>query len=69
MYLVVDGGAELNKQETAGNNRKDTQDGGEEDGQPDVGLVQRVSGCSWKNTHIVRLSSANTPNPSIIQLI
>lgn len=51
-YLIIDGGAELNHQETVGNDGKDTQDGSEEDRQPNVGLVQGVSCCSWINTHI-----------------
>lgn len=51
-YLIIDGGAELNHQETVGNDGKDTQDGSEEDCQPNVGLVQGVSCCSWINTHI-----------------
>lgn len=50
-YLVIDGGAELNQQEAVGDHRKDTQSGGEEDGQPDVGLVEGVSCCSCKVTH------------------
>lgn len=37
--LIIDGGAELNHQVTVGNDGKDTQDGSEEDRQPNVGLV------------------------------
>ena len=54
-HLVIDGGPELNQQEAVGKHRENTQDGGEEDRQPDVGLAQRVSGCSWTNAHIHRV--------------
>lgn len=46
LYLVVDGGTDLNQQETVGDDRKDTQDGGEEDRQPNDGLAQGISGGS-----------------------
>lgn len=42
IYLVIDCGAELDQQEAVRHHRKDTQDGGEDDGQPNVGLVQSV---------------------------
>lgn len=42
----------MDRQEAAGDNRKDTQDGGEEDYQPDIRLVQRVPPCAWINKHI-----------------
>lgn len=45
-YLVVDGGTDLNQQETVGDDGKDTQEGGEEDRQPNDGLAQGISGGS-----------------------
>lgn len=45
-YLIINGGAELDQQETVGHHRKYTQDGGEKDGQPHIWLVQRVPGCA-----------------------
>lgn len=44
LYLFVDRGTESNGQEPVGYNRKNTQDGGEQDGQPKAGLAQRISG-------------------------
>lgn len=44
LYLFVDRGTESNGQEPVGNDRKNTQDGGEQDGQPEAGLAQGVSG-------------------------
>lgn len=66
MYLIIDGGAEVNHQEAVGHHREDAQDGGEEDRQPNVGLVQRVSGCSWINT---RVQSFRTTLLSTIYII
>lgn len=54
-HLVIDGGPELNQQEAVGKHGENTQDGGEEDCQPNVGLAQRVPGCSWTNTNIHRV--------------
>lgn len=53
LYLFVDGGTESNQQETVGDNRKNTQDGGEEDRQPNDGLAQGTSSGSWKHTNAI----------------
>lgn len=53
LYLLVDGGTESKQQEPVGDNRENTQDGGEEDQQPNDGLAQGVSGGSWKHMDAV----------------
>lgn len=53
LHLLVDGGTDLNHQETVGDHRKNTQDRGEEDRQPNDGLAQGISGGSWKHTDAV----------------
>lgn len=45
-HLVIDGGPKHNKKEAEGHHRQDTKEGGQEDGQPHVGLAQRVSSCT-----------------------
>lgn len=45
-HLVIDGGPKHNKKEAECHHRQDTKEGGQEDGQPHVGLVQRVSSCT-----------------------
>lgn len=53
MYLFVDGGTEPSQQETVGDNRKSTQDGGEDDRQPNDGLAQGISSGTWKRTNAI----------------
>ena len=51
-HLVVDGGPKLNENEAESHHRQNTEEGGQEDGEPDVRLVQRVSGGAWN--HILK---------------
>lgn len=44
-HLVVDGGSKLCPNEPVGHHGQHTEDGGEKDGQPDIGLVQGIP-CS-----------------------
>lgn len=46
-HLVVDGRPKQDEKEAHGHHRQDTEEGGQEDGQPHVGLVQRVPGGTW----------------------
>lgn len=47
-HLVIDGGPKHYKKEAESDHRQDTKEGGQEDGQPHVGLVQRVSSCTYR---------------------
>lgn len=41
-HLVVDGGPKLNENEAESHHRQNTEEGCQEDGEPNVGLVQGV---------------------------
>lgn len=47
-HLVIDGGLKLNEDEAESNHRQNTEEGGQEYGQPHVRLVQRVSCSAWR---------------------
>ena len=51
---MVNGWPELDGEEAVREDWEDTHRGGEEDGQPHVGLVQRVPGRSLKHTMLSR---------------
>lgn len=51
-HLVVDGGSKLNENEAESHHRQNTEEGGQEYGEPNVRLVQRVSCGAWK--HILK---------------
>ena len=55
-HLVVDGGPELKDDEAVSHHRQSTEEGRQEDGEPHVGLSQRVSRRAWSLSKSVRIT-------------
>jgi len=65
-YLVVDGGPQLDEGEAIGDHGQHTEDGGEQDGEPHVGLVQGVPGRACGKGHHLNSISHRLTSPRII---
>lgn len=51
-HLVVDGGPKQDENEAERHHRQNTEEGSQEDGQPHVRLVKRVSCSAWSPKNI-----------------